>query len=177
MSTTKASKKPNDTELSPEKQEEFLSLLTSKTDKQIMASVLSMYREKGYSIKYRTQWKAKNDVSPDAYRIFCSIGKSKESLILNTCSYDEAAFMLQLKIRNLSSLLQLDRLSENIRSQILNAKRDCKNCGCPEKAYVFTYSGTTYRKCHMLCDNFRLFHFTEEDVESVLFLIKNELFN
>lgn len=154
--------------------EEVVSTQLTGVDQEIVARVLSLYRDKGYMIKVRTQWKAKDDTRPDAYRVFCYIGKSKESLIINTRSYDEACLMLQLKIRKLSAFEKLDSLTENIRNQVINA-RPCRNCGCPEKAYVFFYKGETYRKCHMLCDNFRFFHFCDADIDAILSLVKNEL--
>ncbi len=154
--------------------EEVIDTQRTDVDRAITAGVLGLYREKGCTIKVRTQWKAKDDARPDAYRVFCHIGKSKESLILNTRSYDEARLMLQMKIRMSSAFNQLDMLSDNIRNQILHA-RPCRDCGCPEKAYVFTYQGETYRKCHMLCDNFRFSRFSGADIDSVLLLVKGEL--
>lgn len=154
--------------------EELLNTQTSDIDKKIIAEVLGLFRNMGHSIKIRTQWKAKDDMRPDAFRVFCYIGKSKESVIINTRSYEGSCFMLQIKIRNLSTLENLDLLSENIQSQIINA-RPCRSCGCPEKAYAFSFNGQTYRKCHMLCDNFQLSHFSEEDVDSVIRIVKSEL--
>ncbi len=70
----------------------------------------------------------------------------------------------------------MDEFSTNVRNAFINGY-DCKapycsNDGCE---YVFTYQGKEYRKCHMLCFNFTFTSIDEDDIESLMTIIRNEI--
>ena len=155
--------------------EEISDSLSSPVDEKIFLSVLEKFIDNDLTYITRTTWKAKDDISPDSYRVFCYIKKSKEALILNTKYYDTNSFLIQIRILDKSTFEKLDDYSKNIRNQILNAQYNCKNCGCSEKAYVFTYKGHTYRKCHMICGNFRFDNFNDDDIDSITEIVNREI--
>ncbi len=155
--------------------EEIAATLSDSHEKKMTVASLNAFLENGLTYQTRTTWKPKASTEPDSFRVFCYIKKSKEAMILNTKYYDTSSFLLQIRILNSSTFEKLDDYSVNIRSQILHAPYDCKNCGCSEKAYVFTYSGLEYRKCHMLCGNFRFCIQNDEDIDSVMDIIHREI--
>lgn len=155
--------------------EELSEALSSPIDKKILLSILQKFTDNGLTYKIRTKWKPENDISPDDYRVFCYIKKSKEALIINTSAYNTNTFLLQVRILDRSTFDRLDDYTENIRNQIVNAPYNCKNCGCSDKAYIFTYKNHTYRKCHMICGNFSLCNFAQEDVDSIMDIINREI--
>lgn len=155
--------------------EEIAATLNNSYEKKMTLAVLHAFLANGLTYQTKTAWKPKNSAAPDSYRVFCYIKKSKEAMILNTEYYDDGSFLLQVRILDSSTFDKLDELSENIRNQILHAYYDCKNCGCSEKAYVFQHEGHEYRKCRMLCGNFRLSVRNDEDIESVMDIINREI--
>lgn len=158
--------------LSPE---ELTATLNDPYEKRMALAALHAFASNGLGYQTRTTWKPKGYTGPDSYRVFCYIKKSKEAMILNTEYYDTGSFLLQIRIQDASTFDKLDAYSENIRNQILHAQYDCKDCGCSEKAYVFQHAGHQYRKCHMLCGNFRLCVKSDEDVDSVMDIINREI--
>lgn len=156
--------------------EEIAITLDNQVEKQLALAILQTFTDNGLTYQIRTAWKAKDDTNPESYRVFCYIKKSKEALILNTKYYDTGSFLLQIRILNSSTFDKLGVYSENVRNQILHAQYNCKGCGCSEKAYVFTYQGLEYRKCHMICGNFRFCNLNHEDIDSIMDIINSEIF-
>ena len=155
--------------------EEIAATLSDSYEKKMTLASLHAFLKNGLTYQTRTTWKPKNSMEPDSYRVFCYVKKSKEAMILNTKYYDTGSFLLQIRILDSSTFEKLDDYSENIRNQILCAPYECRNCGCGEKAYVFHYSGREYRKCHMLCGNFRVCIRNDEDIDSVMDIINREI--
>lgn len=155
--------------------EEIAATLNDLHEKKMTLASLHAFLENGLTYQTRITWKPKDSIEPDSFRVFCYIKKSKEAMILNTRYYDTSSFLLQIRILDSSTFEKLDEYSENIRNQILHAQYDCKNCGCSEKAYVFKYSGREYRKCHMLCGNFRFCIQNDEDIDSAMDIINREI--
>lgn len=113
-------------------------------------------------------------------RIYCYVRKSRETMIINKETYIDrqidGGYSLQIRITAADTYAALDGLSENVRSRILNG-RNCKmpyccNCG---HWYQFEHNGVSYRKCHMLCDNYSFSHILEQDTDSILAILTNEL--
>lgn len=146
--------------------EEICEWIPEDFDKQFTRSILEMFVKHDLIYKIRT-----DDVR---LRIYCYIKKSKETLIINTKGYRYGEYEIQMRITNPAILTKLDEYPANISEQILTADncRKCWNCG---KEYVFTYQGTEYRKCCMLCANFTFHHFTEEDCDTLLRMIYEEI--
>ncbi len=146
--------------------DEICEWIPDDSDQQLTRSILEMFE------KYDLTYKINTD--DERLRIYCYIKKSKETLIINTKGYRYGEFDIQMRITNRAALEKLDEYSEHIREQIINADncRKCWNCG---KEYVFTYQGTEYRKCCMLCNNFTLHRFSAEDCDTVLRMIYEEI--
>lgn len=89
-------------------------------------------------------------------------------------------FKIHLRINNRNTFDKLDDYSENIRNSILNAE-PCKACPNSDGVftghdeYVFTYEGKEYRKCQMMCSNFKIRNLTEDDIESLTDIINREI--
>ena len=138
-------------------------------------SILRAFIDRGYSYQARTNWKPKHSPEPDSYRVFCYIRKSKETLIINTKHTDTKALLLQIRMLDPSIFDHLNEYSDTIQRQILLDSTDCKHCGCSDKAYAFQYKNRAYRKCHMLCENFRLHAQTDDDVQSIMDIVQREI--
>jgi hypothetical protein len=156
--------------------EDIVATLDNQVEKELTLGILQTFTDNDLTYQTRTSWKSKDDTNPDSYRVFCYIKKSKEALIVNTKYYDTDSFLLQIRILNSTTFDKLSEYSENVRNQILHAQYNCKNCGCSEKAYVFTYQGLEYRKCHMICGNFRFCNLDYEDIHSIMDIINREIF-
>ncbi len=146
--------------------DEICAWISDPSDAELTKSILEMFRKYDLTYKIRT-----DDVR---LRIYCYIKKSKETLIINTKGYRWGDFDIQMRITNPAALEMLDEYPQNIRDHILNADncRKCWNCG---KEYVFTYRGAEYRKCCMLCNNFTFHQFNDEDRETILRMIYDEI--
>lgn len=146
--------------------DEICAWISDASDAKLTKSILEMF------LKYELTYKIRTD--DERLRIYCYVKKSKETLIINTKGYRYGVFDIQMRITNRALLEKLDEYSPNIREQILHADncRKCWNCG---KEYVFTYQGTEYRKCCMLCNNFTFHRFTEDDCDTLLKMIYDEI--
>jgi hypothetical protein len=151
---------------------EISDTIDDEAGKKLTQLIITAFDKNGLSYKVRDAWKPKN-VSRDHYRIFCFIKKSKEALIINTGTYDNSVFNIQLRIKDWHTFDKLNEYSENVRNTFLNGCT-CKDCGC-KKEYVFTYNNIEYRKCHMLCDNFCFRNLSEEDLDPLMQIINNEI--
>ena len=137
--------------------------------KTITAEILNLFRDNGLT------YKVKDDGS--RYRIFCYIKKSKESVILGTMD-NRKGFIVQLRITDRTVLTKLDDLSENVRNCMLNGPNCNESCfrKC-ETVYVFNYRDKEYRKCRTLICNFIFKNLQNEDIASLMGLIRNEIAN
>ena len=153
--------------------DDIVATLENPVDRKIALAILQAFANNELTYQARTMYKPSNIVEPDDYRVFCYIKKSKEALIINT-KWDNL-FRLQVRILNQSTFEKLDEYSENIKNQILNAG-DCGNCPCKKKVtYDFAYKGKQYKKCHMICNNFWFCNFNENDIDSIIDIIKREI--
>jgi len=157
----------------PDVLEEVVAAISGAPQKEAARQVARLFTEAGLTLK------AKRHIMPQygiVFRLQCYIQKSKETVILNTDGFDFIGMSVQVRIVNPDSLTKLDTLSVNIRKQILNGN-DCRFCGdkCDGKRYQFTYNGTDYVKCHMLCSNFRFQVADQDDVNSVTALVAREI--
>jgi hypothetical protein len=163
---------------SPDLLDAILADIDGTVAKRTARQIIKLFDEAGLTIKVKHIFPTK----PSAYhRVLCYIKKSKETLIINTKQDNGPSGVvegmnIQLRIEDANSFTKLDDLTDNIRRQILNAS-DCRFCSpkCEGKRYIFTYHGTEYTKCQMLCSNFRLRVTDENDVDSVTTLVEQEL--
>ena len=110
------------------------------------------------------------------FRILCFVQKNTESVVINTDMWGFGGMAFQMRIYNSDSFGRLDELSKNIRRQILNG-RDCSFCWpkCNGKQYSFTYRETDYIKCRNFGRNFRFRVVDENDITSLIALVKREI--
>lgn len=151
--------------------DEICSDIENEFEKSLTEQILNFFAANGYTYLVS---------ATNPQRIYCYIRKSKESLIINKKTYadrqEDCGYSLQIRVTSQKSYTELDKLSENVRANIIGG-RDCKapnccNCG---NHYSFSYNETPYRKCHMLCDNYLFSNLTEADISSVFMLIENEI--
>lgn len=141
--------------------------INDETGKTITAEILNLFHDNGLT------YKIKDDGS--RYRIFCYIKKSKESIIIGTRD-NRKDFIVQLRITDRTVFNKLDDFSENIRNSMLsgpNCKESCfRKC---ETVYVFNYRDKEYRKCQALICNFIFDSLQNQDIVSLMSIIKNEI--
>lgn len=149
---------------------EICSDITDVFEKTLTQQLLEYFSQNGYTYLVS---------ATNPKRIYCYIKKSKETMIINKETYldrlSNGGYSIQLRITSPKTYASLDHYSSSIRNQILNGKNckspHCCNCG---HWYEFDYNGTSYKKCHMLCDNYSFSNLTEQDVESLFSIIANE---
>jgi len=164
-------KKSND--LSAEFLETFLSTIDEENEKEIVRQIVKHFVDCGLSVK------AKQYDQPcmeGTFRILCFIKKSAEAVIINNKGMGRDGMSIQVRIDDRSILDNIDRFSQNIRNQILNAG-NCGYCSskCESKKYVFTYKENEYIKCHFLCNNFCFQNIDKNDIGSIMDIIDNEI--
>ena len=162
---------------SPELLQNILSVIDRKAERDLTERIVRYFIDAGLTVKVKHIFYDK----PWAYfRVMCYIKKSAEAVIINTKTdlgkegvVDGMAF--QLRISNTKTFEELDKLSENVRNQIVNAN-DCGYCSakCEGKRHTFSYNGTDHVKCHFICSNFRFADISEIDIASIMAIIKNE---
>jgi len=149
--------------------DEVIESISDPVSREISERILRLFADNGLTYRIKTGY-------GNVYRIFCYIRKSKEALIINPIGKNFGPFELQMRIKRQDTLDSLELFSPNVVRQIL-ASKDCAgpfcvNCG---SEYRFTYKGKPYRKCHMLCDNFVFRRLTDEDIDSVVSIVKSEI--
>lgn len=143
--------------------------ISNVSERRLAVKIMKLFIDRGLICKI------KGDGS--RYRIFCYIKKCKESVILGTLD-NRKDFIIQLRISDRTVFNKLDDLSENIRVSMLNGPNCKETCfrKC-EKSYVFNYHNEKYRKCQALICNFIFRNIQQEDINSLLGLINNEIEN
>ena len=161
------------TDYTPDVLEEVVAVIQGEPQKEAARQVARLFLEAGLTVKIK-QYQATK--MRGVYRLLCFIQKHKEDVIVNTNGFDFDGMSVQVRIVNPDALTRLDELSEGIRNQIINGN-DCRFCWdkCDGKRYQFTYNGTDYVKCHMLCSNFRFQVENAEDADSIIKLIEREI--
>jgi len=139
--------------------------------KKLALQILNEFQDNGLTYKVKT-----NDNMQ--LRAYCYIKKSKEAMILGTRGYkSDGTFEIQIRILDKTTFNKLDEYSDSVRNWILSAPRNCRaphccNCG---SEYKFIYQEKEYQKCHMLCDNFIFHHLNEEDIPSIMDIVRREI--
>lgn len=162
----------------PDLLDRIIADVDENSEKLIIKKTIEMFCDAGLTIKVKHLFP--NTLNA-YYRIMCFIKKSAEAVIINTRTDIGKEGVInghniQIRICNQNTLDNLDQLNESIRNQIINAQ-DCRFCSnkCVGKRYVFTYNNTEYTKCQYLCSNFRIIVDNEEDVNSVIDIIRAEI--
>ena len=168
--TMSGTKKAED--YSPEFMEIFLSTIDNCDDKETIRKIVGRFIDCGLPVKVK---RYNQKVMDGTYRILCFIKKSAEAVIINNKGMGREGVSIQVRIVDRSVLDKLDELSENIRNQILNAA-DCGHHSVKcDKQYAFTYRKNKHEKCHFLCNNFCFQNMNEQDVYTLMEIIKNEI--
>lgn len=162
------------TDITPELLEMILSTFHTEEEKELARQIVTRF------IQCKLPVKVKQYHQPcmqGTYRILCFIRKSAETVIINNkgMGHDGASFQVRMDDRSI--LENLDRFSENIIRQIVNAS-DCGYCSpkCSEdKKYTFAYQGTAYTKCRFLCNNFSFRHIQPADIADILYIVNREI--
>lgn len=156
--------------------EEIINTIEDPIGKKITAAIFETFISNKLCYKATVQWQPKDSAEPKGYTIHFLIKGSKDAVIICTRHFGG----IQLRIKDWSTFDKLDEYSENIRNNILNA-HPCKSC-TPNGGefmghgdYVFNYHGIEYRKCQMLCANFKIGHLTDDDVDSLMDIINREI--
>ena len=165
-------------EYSPELMDSIVDSVSNASDKKLINQILGLFYEAGLHIKVKHCFP---DTPKAYYRILLFIKKSAEAVIINTkedLGKEGVADGLNIQVRivNQNTLDNLEKVSENIRNQIVGAN-DCRYCSekCVGKKYVFSYNETEYTKCQFLCSNFRMTIENDSDIESVINIIRDEI--
>ena len=143
-----------------------LTLLPNDTDKKLVQAICKKFEDAGYYIKIKF-----NGV--DA-KLHFRQSKSKKDLLALDIERD-FTYKILLRLQNISEYTdKLKSLSTNILRQTLSG-RECCDCGYCENSVRFSFDGTDYRKCAVICCGFVYVKLQEEDITSLLQLIDWEL--
>lgn len=156
--------------------EEIIGTIDNPVKKKIAMAIFDAFISNKLRYKATAQWQPKDSLEPKGYTVHFIIKGNKDAVIISTRYFSG----VQLRIKDFSTFDKLDEYSENIRNQILNG-HPCKRC-TPDGGeffghgeYVFNYKGVEYRKCQMLCTNFKLGNLTDEDIDSLMDIINREI--
>jgi hypothetical protein len=156
--------------------EEIIDTIGDPVGKKITAAIFDAFISNKLRYKATAQWQPKDSTELKGYNVHFLIKGSKDAIIISTRNFGG----VQLRIKDWSTFDKLDEYSENIRNNILNA-HPCQRC-TPDGGefmghgeYVFTYKGVEYRKCQMLCGNFKLSNLTDDDIDSLMDIINREI--
>jgi hypothetical protein len=156
--------------------EEIINTIDDPVGKKISIAIFDAFISDKLRYKATAQWQTKDSAGPQGYNVHFLIKGSKDAVIISTRNFGG----VQLRIKDRSTFDKLDEYSENIRNNILNGY-PCQRC-TPDGGefmghgeYVFTYKGIEYRKCQMLCGNFKLSNLTDDDIDSLMDIINREI--
>ena len=156
-------------------QDEIMDTIVSPVNKKIAEAVFDIFHSNGLRFKVRAESIPKGLNPLYGYTVYFYIKGSKETIIMHT-----HFFKIQLRINNRRIFDKLDIYSENICNAILNAV-PCKACPNSDGVfnghgeYIFTYQGKEYRKCQMMCNNFKLQNIKVDDIDSLTDMINREI--
>lgn len=159
--------------LSAEFLEAFLSTLDDESEKEIVQQIVKRFADCGLPIQTKQY---SQPCMAGTFRILCFIKKSAEAVIINNKGMGRNGMSIQVRIDDRRTLNKLDSLSQNIKNQIINAA-DCSYCSsrCEGKKYTFDYQQNAYIKCHCLCNNFFFQNIKENDIDSIMDIISDEI--
>jgi hypothetical protein len=109
------------------------------------------------------------------YRVFCFVNKKFATVVLDAKKDND--LIIYIRLENRKILDGLSKFTENIRSQILNA-RDCNipdTAGCEGGVYVFTFNNFIYKKCTSISCNFKFCNITKNDFVNIMDIINSEI--
>lgn len=149
--------------------EDVVRLIPKEHIRELVRSIIALFRQNGYlfNIKYAYNpakiWIYKNKVD-------------KPSVIMNL--ERDSRIDIHLRLSHISEYGEiLPALSPAVLRQTLSGG-DCVNCGyCRQKGTAFSYNGTDYVKCSVICAGFRYssHQLAPEDTDSLIMLVKEEL--
>lgn len=153
----------------PYEPEDVVRLIPEEHIRELVTSIIDLFRRNGYlfSTKYEYNpakiWIYKNKIA-------------KPSVIMNL--ERDSHIDIHLRLSHISEYQNiLPSLSPGILRQTLSG-RDCIHCGyCRKTGPAFSYNGTDYVKCSVICAGFRYtsHQITPEDTDSLITLLKEEL--
>ena len=101
-------------------------------------------------------------------------GKSKKELLYLTSDRD-SVLRIPLRLKNIAQYAdKLGQLSSKVLHQTLQDS-NCAACGGCKKGIAFSYDGTNYKKCYVICSGFVYSGLEREDFDSLIQLIDWEL--
>lgn len=153
----------------PYEPEDVVRLIPKEHIRELVSSIIGMFRQNGYlfSTKY-----AYNPAKIWIYKAKIA----KPSVIMNL--ERDSHIDIHLRLSHISEYQDiLKTLSPPILRQTLSGT-DCVNCGyCRKKGPAFSYNGTDYVKCSVICAGFRYtsYQIAPEDTDSLIMLAREEL--
>jgi len=160
-------------ELSTEFLETFLSILNTEIEKEVVQQIVKCFVDYGLPVKTKQY---DQPCMEGTFRILCFIKRSAEAVIINNKGMGCEGMSIQVRIDDRRVFDKIDKFSQNIKNQILNAG-NCRYCSskCEGKKYVFSYQGNEYVKCHFICSNFSFQNIDSNDVDDIIDIINNEI--
>ena len=156
-----------------EKITEATNEIDDEIQREAASRIIQCFLDADFPVKVKRISRSKPN---DRFRVFCFAQKNKESVVINTDMWGFKGMVVQMRIFNNDSFKKLDELTENIRKQILYS-RDCGFCWtqCAGKQYYFSYNGIEYIKCQNFGCNFKFKIADENDIASIIALVKREI--
>ncbi len=160
-------------DFSPELFETVLATFKTEDERETARQIVNCFIGRGLPVKVKQYTQP---CMEGTFRILCFIKKSSEAVIINNKGMGREGVSIQVRIEDRTTLNKLDDFSENIRNQILNSA-NCSYCSskCGDKKYIFTYQECEYIKCHFLCNNFTFQNIGKSDIDSLMYIINNEI--
>ena len=146
--------------------DDMLRTWPNKTDKQVAKIFYEKFAGLGYYVKIEYNiFFGKTRIAPS---------KSKKEIVYLDSDRD-SVLRIKLRLQNIARYAdKLGELSPNILNQTLGGS-SCGNCGGCKNGIAFSFRGTNYKKCYVICAGFVYSGFGEQDTESLTKLIDWEL--
>ena len=158
---------------SSELQKIILANIRKKNEEEYFHKVISLFNEKGFTIKVKHM--LPNKPLRSFYRIFFFIKKSDATVVID--AKKDCDLTIYIRLLNHKILNKLSDFTDNIRNQILIAK-DCSapdSIDCKDKMYRFTFNNKYYIKCMSISCNFEFTNINKNDFENIIDIINEEI--
>ena len=158
---------------SSELQKIIFAEIKKQKEKEYVRKIINRFEKEKLPVKVK--FMLPNKPARSFYRVFCFINKKHATVVIDIKKDND--LIIYVKLENRKTLDGLSKFTENVRSQILNA-RDCNipdTAGCEGGVYIFTFNGLTYKKCTSISCNFRFCNITESDFDNIMDIINGEI--
>lgn len=145
--------------------EDVIRLMPDENDQAMLRALVEFFRDIGYVVKTEYQY------NPARVRIGRT-KSAKESVI--AIVRRDAKLEIHARLDNIGCYAnKIGALSAGIRERTLSG-RNCCHCGYCSGGVQFEYENKKYTKCRIICCGFVYMDFVQDDIDSLMSLVKAE---